>query len=167
MSISACFRRRPRPWNRGRFSVRSLVVKGAILTVLFLVCISLSDCRRQVPLAINVVLTAKGTASRILSRRLIDTGRDLHLSSGRRIFIDEVFVRADEFEKFTTSVSPVDIVICDSPQQLASSPVLQREAAAAVNVCGKAANCPGFIPSWVPSDRREAAKQVFRALQVE
>ena len=143
-------------------------MKGAILTtVLFLVCVSLSDCRRQEPLAIKVVLTAKGNAFRILSPRITDAGRDLHLPSGRRIFIDEVLVRADEFERFTTTVSPVDIVICDSPQQLAGSPALQREASAAVNMCGKSSNCPGFIPSGVASDRREGAKQVFQALQIE
>ena len=143
-------------------------MKAAILTsLLFSICVSLSDCRRQEPLAIKVVLTAHGKAFRILSPRLTEAGRDLHLSSGRRIFIDEVLVRADEFEKFTTTVSPIDIVIVDSPQQLANSPALRQESDNVVNMCGKAASCPGFIPSRVPSDRREAAKQVFQALQIE
>ena len=143
-------------------------MKAAILTtLLFFICVSLSDCRRQEPLAIKVVLTAHGNAFRIVSPRFTDAGRDLHLSSGRRIFIDEVLVHADDFEKFTTTASPVDIVMCDSPQQLASSPALQGQSENVVNMCGKSANCSGFIPSRVPLDRREAAKQVFQALQIE
>ena len=138
-----------------------------IAAVALFFCVLFGGCRRQGRIVVNIVLVGNGTAYRILQSRFAQLGlQEIRLSSGRQVIPQEVYPRADEFEKFVTTVSPVDIVVCDSPQQLANSSVLRREAGAAVNICGTAGDCPAFVPSWVPPDRLEAARRVFQALQV-
>ena len=111
-----------------------------------------------------VLLPDNGTASHAIDS-FPEFGRhNLRTRSDRPVHVQLARVRADDLQKFVESVRPADIIVCDSPEQLASLRSLQSESAKAVNVCGNAANCPAVIAPWVEAQKREAVEQVFREL---
>jgi hypothetical protein len=158
-------------WKLVAIQRKVLVVMKVVFTLVFtlLICVYFAGCKRQAaPISVNVILSADGRAFPLVGHRIINftTGKP-HTSSGRPIAVNELYPRANEIGKFAASHSPVDIIICDTSEQLTNSPDLQRAATSTANACAPTANCPAFIPSWVPSDRREAVQQVFAAITTE
>jgi hypothetical protein len=141
-------------------------VKPALLRFLLILCAVLSGCsEHEKVVVVNVLLVGNGTAYQAISPRFIELGKgDLRTHSGLPVIAQAIFVRADDMQRFVEKVRPVDIVVCDSSEQLGGLPLLKAESTKAANVCGKAANCPAVMAPWVEPQKREAVEQVFREL---
>lgn len=114
---------------------------------------------------VRVVMHSKGPAFRPVNHRILDfTSRKPRVSSGKRISVTEGYPGPDKFARFVEDNPSIDIVICDSPEEVAMTPFFQRAATKTVNACNNGPNCPAFILPGVPSEKREAVEQVFKAI---
>jgi hypothetical protein len=77
--------------------------------------------------------------------------------------VNEIYMSAEKLASFATTNS-VDIIIWDSPAQLASNAASAYVSNKVVNVCGASAECPALIPNSVVADQRNAAEQVLTAI---
>src|SRR6266849_7720816 len=122
-------------------------MKPALVSFLLASCAIFSGCPEHgKAVAVTVLLVGNGTAYHAVSPRFMALGKQtLRSPSGRSVVVLGVYVRADDMQRYVEKIRPVDIVVCDSPEQLVSLPALNAEAAKAVNVGGSGANCPAGV----------------------
>jgi hypothetical protein len=145
---------------------RNLLAMKIAIALLLLLSGTLAGCERERDaLVVNVVLPGNGIAFRVVGHRFAElAARKPRISSGRRIVVHEIYPRADKLAELISANPSIDIVICDSPEQLAAEPAFQQELADSANACGVEANCPAFIRRSLSPEKREAVQQVFRAI---
>ncbi len=150
-----------------------LAVKHACVVGTALLILWLSGCNREETdqeyvnaVRVTVAMPIHGAAFRTVGRRLVDfSQRKPRIASGRRIDVVQVYPREDMFGSFVAENHSIYIVVCDSPEQLASNAALRHDAVAnSANACGPSATCPAFMTPWVPPEKREAVEQVFQAI---
>lgn len=164
----------PKGWriHQDRFPnspVRTRVFISIALSVAFGLSAFVSDVvakfsSQSEPLAINVVLPPHGIAFRNVGHRLLRYSAGRPVLSGRPIVVNEIYVRPEELQQFISRYSSIDIIVCDSPEQLENTATLRAQATALANACGSEGNCPALIPKSVSSARRDAVQQVFGAI---
>jgi len=133
------------------------------IAVLFLIGPAAAQTQKDA-VNVHVVVASGGSAYRAISPRAAEISAKNGNSAGKNIVVTFVYVRPDDFQHFVRTVTPIDIVICDSAEQLNGSGSLKREAEKGVNACGGAGRCPAFIFSTLTPDRKTAIQQVFQTI---
>ena len=152
--------------DAGKDCLRSIAMR-TIAVILFAVgsLFCANSFGQEAGIVVNVLIPAHGTAFRAVSERLVGFSARMPVTKGgRQLVVNQIYVNAQNIETFVTEHSPIDILVFDSPEQLAKNAALSRNAKQVVNVCGAKANCPAFVPSALSPDRREAAEVVLTAL---
>jgi hypothetical protein len=130
------------------------------------------SCKRgnQHPIIVNVLRNEKSRSFEITEPKLLQfESQRPKTSSGRPIIVQSILMNQSQFENALAdqhglSEMKPDLVVLDSPNQAKASPGIQAQSVRARNICGRIANCPAFIPSWVSGDRLDAAQLVLKAL---
>lgn len=140
--------------------------------VLYLLVV-LSGCRAKQPLVLHVYRDRTSAVGRELDRRFYEfSTKQIKSSSGRQIFIATVEPRDYKQmlrDKVGKELLP-ELIVLNSNADEAVNPIVEREAAHAINICPAVRACPtvvpAFIPSWVSNaEELQAAQQVLNALR--
>ncbi len=132
--------------KRVALSLALLVVFGAALAQ-----------TRQDAVNVHIVVASGGSAYNAISPRAAEI-------SAKNRNVTFVYVRPDDFQHFLRTVTPIDIVVCDSPEQLSGNSAFQQAAEKGANVCGGAGDCTAFVAPNVRGDRKAAVQQVFQTI---
>jgi len=106
-----------------------------------------------------------------MDRRILDfQGSNPRLKSGQPIVIQsDTGDYKDMLGKQTSASDDLDLIILDSPDDVAAHPALAIELPHAANVCAGLKACPANIPAIIPpqitGDHREAAQAFVDFLQ--
>ena len=135
-------------------------------SVLLLALLLLCGCRRgPAPVVVKVVMLPHGKAFHFVNQRVPEFLKDNpHVSWLQPIQVEEIYPRADQFVQFVTANPNMDIIVCDSPEQLDALRFMQRVPPEVMNACTDAGNCPAFIARSVQEDRIKTVKRVFYAV---
>ncbi len=136
------------------------------------VCLIIPACKppkRVEPLEVRIFRDLNSPYAQQIDHRILDfEATNPRLSNGAVIEVGSLN-RADLRGAVNNMNDPaVDIVILNSPADVAEFPSLQGELAHAVNICAAVQACPADVPALVPSKlqgpRAEAANKFLQFL---
>ncbi len=132
-------------------------------SVLLLALLLLCGCRwRPGPVVVKVVMPPHGQAFHAVNEQIPEFLKNT--SWLHPIQIEEIYPQADQFVQFVTANPNIDIIVCDSPEQLDALRFMQQVPPEVMNACAGAGNCPAFVARSVQVDRIKTVKQVFYAV---
>jgi hypothetical protein len=145
------------------------------IVVIFCLVAVFCGCRAKKPLVLHVYRDRTSQVGRELDRRFYDlSAKKLSISSGREIVV--ATLEPQDYkqmlrDRIGNELLP-ELIVLNSPADEAINPIVEREAAHAVNICAAVRACPtvvpAFIPSWVSNpEEMQAAQQVMNALRVQ
>lgn len=120
---------------------------------------------------VRVYRNRTSPVGRELDRRICEfNAKKPRLASGKAIVV--ATFEASDYEQFlkdrVQDVKP-QLIVLDSPTQIASSAVVERESSHYVNVCAAVHLCatpvPAIVPSWVTGEELEATTHVLDELR--
>ncbi len=144
--------------------------KSTLIVALF--CVLTVGCRAKQPAVVHVYRNRTSPVARALDQRFLEFNGDKHrLSSGKRIVI-ATYESQDYKQMLRDRVGNElrpDLIVLDSPGDVAINPFIERESRRAVDICGAARACPAFVPAFIPSfvtdaEELEASQVVLKDL---
>jgi|SRR5579864_1959763 len=151
--------------NRSRKQMRRIIA----LMVFSTVAVALMGCRsssRNKFITVEVFRDPKGPMEPWLSKALMEfQGSSNSALSERRILVatDEPAHYARTLQDVGDGLRP-DLIILNSRADAAGNQTLSAQTKEAQPLCASDGNCPAFIPSWVPAEKREAANRLLTFL---
>jgi hypothetical protein len=159
-----------------RYDVKmALRTRWSLAVLLAVQCLFLPGCKprsRSKAIYVRVLSNLASPYGHELDHRILDfQTSNPRTSTGRPIMVQTVEIGdyKDMLEKHIGHDTTVEMIILDTPDDAAMSPVVQADMSRAVNICAALKACPADVPSLIPSgtqgEQLEGAQKFQEFLQ--
>jgi hypothetical protein len=128
--------------------------KLCFVVILLLMLAGVPGCRFEQPLVLQVYRDRTSSIGRELDRRFYELSAErISLPSGRKITFSTIEPK-DYLQMLRDRIGKEllpELIVLDSPSDAAGNPIIEREAAHAVNICAAVHACPAAVPAFIPS----------------
>jgi hypothetical protein len=124
------------------------------IVVIFCIVAVFCGCWAKQSLVLHVYRDRASEVGRELDRKFYDlSAKKISLSSGREIVV--ATLEPEDYkqmlrDRIGNELLP-ELIVLNSAADETINPIVEREAARAVNICAAVRACPTFVPAFIPS----------------